>query len=284
MASSLDVMSVIAEQVAAFVYPSGTSEPSVTGGLVSCVAGWPIAEQLENGVDSTTSIVSVYCLPGGQNTTRYPTQNHRISTKPVTLSWAVSGITATLSGTVSTPQNVAIIVDNVAYVYGVQATDTLASIAAALAALIVVDRPCTSSGAVISIPNARTIVARVGSVSNVAAEWSRQRKRFQVRVWCASPTSRAQIVDAILPGFAPMHFITMPDGYGARIRYQDDAPIDITQKSLLYCHDLFYEVEYATTVASTAPQAIVWTVNAYGGSAVDPGAEQSGSPSITFNF
>jgi hypothetical protein len=166
----------------------------------------------------------------------------------------------------------------------VQATDTLVSIAAALAALIVVDRPCTSSGAVISIPNARTIVARVGSVSNVAAEWSRQKKRFQIRAWCASPTLRAQIVDAILPGLAPMHFITMPDGYSARIRYQDDAPIDITQKSLLYCHDLFYEVEYATTVSATVPQAIVWTVNAYGGSAVDPSGEQTGSPSITFNF
>ncbi|MFL9904213.1 hypothetical protein PQR71_39850 [Paraburkholderia fungorum] len=279
MSDSFDVMATLAGLMTTFVYPNGTSEPSVTGNDIICYPGWPTQSVLDNDLRATKSHVSVYCLPGGQNTTRYPPRNQRISATPATLNWAVIGITATLSGTVSTPQNVAIIVDNVAYAYAVQATDTLTSIAAALAALIAVNRPCTSTGAVISIPDARTIVARVGTVSTVAAEWSRQKEAYQITVWCSTPANRKTIMGAIRAGLAQKHFIQMPDGYGARVRYRNGTPNDETQKALLYRYDLFYEVEYATTVTSTVPQAIVWTVNVYGGSSVPTVA-----PSITFNF
>lgn len=279
MADSFDVMATLAGLMTAFVYPNGTSRPSITGSGIICYPGWPTQSVLDNDLAATKSHVSIYCLPGGQNTTRYPVKNQRISTSPVTLDWAVSGITATLSGTVSTPQNVAIIVDDVAYTYAVQATDTLTSIAAALAALIAVNRPCTSSGAVVSIPNSSTIVARVGTVSTVAAEWSRQKETYQITVWSSTPANRKAIMSAIRAGLAPIRFIAMPDGFGARVRYRNGTPIDDTQKALLYRYDMFYEVEYATTVSGTAQQAIVWTVNVYGGS-VDPAS----SPVTSFNF
>lgn len=279
MADSFDVMSTLAGLMTTFAYPGGTSQPSVTGSAIICYPGWPTQSTLDNDLRAGKSHVSVYCLPGGQNTTRYPVQNKRISSSAVTLDWVVSGITATLSGAVSTPQNVAIIVDNVAYTYAVQPTDTLTSIAAALASLISAARPCTSSGPVISIPNSSTIVARVGTVSTLAAEWSRQKETYQITVWCSTPASRKAIMSAIRIGLAPIRFLQMPDGYGARVRYRNGTPLDDAQKALLYRYDLFYEVEYATTVTTTAPQAIAWTVNVYGGS-VDP----ANSPVTTFNF
>lgn len=279
MADSFDVMAELATLMTTFVYPNGTEAPSVTGNDIICYPGWPTQSVLDNDLRATKSHVSIYCLPGGQNTTRYPTKNQRISATPATLDWDVTGITATLSGTATTPQNVAIIVDDVAYAYGVKQADTLASIAAALAAMIVVNRPCTSAGAVLSIPNSSTIVARVGTVSTVAAEWSRQKECYQITVWCSTPANRKTIMGAVRAGLAQTHFIPMPDGFGARVRYRNGTPVDETQKALLYRYDLFYEVEYATTVTSTVPQAITWTVNVYGRSSVPADA-----PSISFNF
>ncbi len=113
----------------------------------------------------------------------------------------------------------------------------------------------------------------------MAAEWSRQKEVYQITAWCSTPANRKAILSAIRIGLAPMRFVAMPDGFGARVRYRNGTPVDETQKALLYRYDMFYEVEYATTVTTEAPQAIVWTVNVYGGSSVPTGA-----PSTFFNF
>jgi hypothetical protein len=266
MADAYDVMDAMAALISPAVYPSGTSSPSVSGSDITIFPGWPTQSALDNSIVETNSIVSVFAIPGSTNTTRYPIKNQRIGeSSTATLTWAISGITATLDGTVSVPQNVAIIVDNASYAYAVQSTDTLTSIVAALVALIAVDRACTSSGAVINIPASSTIVARVGTASTIAAEWMRQKSRFLITVWCATPANRRTIQSAIKTALAQQHFIAMPDGFAARMRYMSDWPLDTAQKALLYRHDITYEVEYATTVTGTAAQAIVLTAEVFGG-------------------
>jgi len=268
MADAFDVMDVLAASITAVVYPNGTSPAngSVADAQVSIGTGWPPSATVDEQLAAGNSMVSAFSIPGATNTTRYPTKQQRIGpSSQVTLGWTVSGTTATLAGTVATPQNVAIIVDDAAYAYAVQTGDTLGTIAAALATLIAADRPCTSSGATVSIPNSSVIVARVGAVSSVATEVGRQKGRFQITVWSPNPSQRRLIQSAIKTAFAQQHFITMQDGFAARLRYQTDWPTDTAQKTMLYRHDLIYEVEYATTVAGTAPQAIVWTVEVFGG-------------------
>ncbi len=280
MADSFDVMTVIAQHVAGIVYPNGTSQPSITGAAARISLGWPAPAELDADLAAGKDNISVFCLPGGHNETRYNTRSQRIGDpSPATLGWTVAGVTATLTGTVSVPQNVAIIVDNVAYTYAVLAGDTLASIAAAMAALIAVNRACTSLGAVVTIPAARIIIARVGTVSTVGRELGRQKECYQITIRTADVVRRKTLLNAIQAAVAATPRIAMPDGYGARIRYRNGTPDDDVQKSQLYRYDLFYEVEFAITAISTAPQAITWTVNVYGGS-VDP----TGSPPVVFNF
>jgi hypothetical protein len=280
MADSFDIMDILVASMAAIVYPAGTSNPSVTGRPVMCYPGWASQAALDADLLSGKSHISVFQAPGGQNATRYPQTFHRIGDPaPATLGWAVAGVTATLSGTVTVPQNVGIIVDNVAYTYAVLAHDTLASVAAALVALIVVNRPCTSAGAVLTIPSSALIVARVGTVSNIAQELARQKENYQVTVWSPTPNDRKTLTRAIQVSMASTPRIATPDGFGARVRYRNGVPLDDAQKAILYRYDLFYEVEYAITASSTAPQAIAWTVNVYGGS-VDPTA----LPPLVFNF
>jgi len=280
MADSFDVMTTLAEMMTGIVYPNGTANPSVTGSDVICYPGWPTQSVLDNDILASKSHVSIFCLPGGQNTTRYNTRHQRIGAAPApTLSWAVSGVTATISGAVSVPQNVGIIVDDVAYTYAVQHADTLATICSALAGLIAENRACTSSGPVITIPAALTIIARVGAVSNIGQELSRQKECYQITVWAATPANRKLLMSAIRTALAATPRLSLIDGFGARLRYRNGTPLDDTQKALLYRYDLFYEVEYATTASSTASQAIAWTVSVAGAS-VDPAA----APSISFNF
>lgn len=280
MADSFDVMTVLAQKLTSIVYPGGTAQPSITGAPARVSLGWPTPAEIDADLLASKDNISVFALPGGQNATRYGNRSHRIGDPSIaTLGWTVAGITATLAGTVSVPQNIGIIVDNVAYTYAVLAGDTLASAAAALAALIAVDRTCTSLGAVITIPAARQITARVGTVSNVGRELARQKECYQLTIWTADVARRKILLNAIQAAMADTPRIAMPDGFGARLRYRNGTPEDDVQKSLLYRYDLFYEVEFAITATRTAPQAIAWTVTIYGGS-VNP----TGSPPFVFNF
>jgi hypothetical protein len=43
----------------------------------------------------------------------------------------------------------------------------------------------------------------------------------------------------------------MPDGYGARVKAAGGSFSDSLEKAKTYRRDLFYEVEYATTVSQT---------------------------------
>lgn len=280
MSDSFDVMTVLAARLAGIVYPNGTAQPSITGHAARIFPGWPTPAQLDADLAAGKDNISVFCLPGGRNETRYGNHSHRIGDPaPATLGWTVSGVTATLAGTVSVPQNIGIIVDNVAYTYAVLAGDTLASAAAAMAALVAVNRACTSAGPVITIPAARQITARVGTVATVGRELARQKECYQITIRTADVARRKTLLNAIQAAVADTPRIAMPDGFGARIRYRNGTPMDDDQKSQLYRYDLFYEVEFAITAISTAPQAIAWTVNVYGGS-VDP----TGSPPAVFNF
>lgn len=280
MSDSFDVMAVLAARLAGIAYPNGTGSPSITGAPVRVYPGWPTPAQLDADLAAGKDNISVYCLPGGLNATRYDTRTQRVGAPAAaTLSWSVSGATATLGGTVATPQNIGIIVDNAAYTYAVQPGDTLALAAAAMAALIAVDRACTSSGAVVTIPGARAITARVGTVSTVGRELSRQKECYQITIRTADVARRKTLLNAIQAAVADTPRIAMPDGFGARIRYRNGTPMDDTQKVLLYRYDLFYEVEFAITAISTAPQAIAWTVFVHGG-AVDPASQ----PPLVFNF
>jgi hypothetical protein len=262
MADLPDVLDALVNLAANVFYPNppASGNSAVTGTPVKIYPGWPIPDQLNtdlrtedaNGNPLTPSInVSVFAPPGAvENVTRYPEDWIPISPLPVpTLSIAVSGVTATIGGTVSSPQNIALIVDRRAYVYGVQAGDTLASIASALAALIRVDQPATASGAVITIPNSHSIVGRVGIVATAVQEVMRVRQRFMISFWCPTPALRNLASSAIKLAIAQTKFLTLPDGFAARLLFAGDAFTDQQEKLLIYRRDLIVTVEYATTIS-----------------------------------
>lgn len=270
MADQSDVLNAIAQTVAAVIYPNGASQPSavmVSGAAVPAkiYPGWPIPAALDADLKAGLINISIFAPPGMErNTTRYPRDWGVLTPPAVTLTASVdtTGTVITLGGTVSVPQNTAIICNGKAYLYQLQPSDTLASIATALAALVNVATPASASGAVITIPGAKSLVARVGGVGTAQREVRRQERLFQITFWCPpigpNPSSaRDAAVSLVDPILAVTNFLTLADGSSGRLIYVRSTMDDGNEKANCYRRDLFYTVEYGTTQNAPAPEIIV---------------------------
>lgn len=259
MADLLDVMNTLVAQCTGYVYPGGTAQPPVAGAAVKVFPGWPVPAQLDTDLATAagptpviTTQVSVFPLGSDKNTTRYPPVAKVMSIATPTLTLQITGRTIRVGGAVPapfTPHNMAVLLGGQPFIYPIQASDTLTSIATGLSALIAVAYPGTvNSGAVITLAaDAPTPTARVGTTGEVATEWERQAQRIMISTWAPDPVTRSLISGAIKVGLAQIAFLTMVDGFGARVLAQGGGMTDGAQKAGLYRRDLIYEVEYATT-------------------------------------
>lgn len=263
MADLSDVLNQIVGMCATAVYPKGTSQPSVANVGVKVYAGWPVPNVLEADLAAGKAHVSVYSLATERKTSRHIGRPWQTAQDPVTsITGIVNGTTMTLGGTVNTPQNVCLNVNKKAYVYAVQATDTLTSIATALAALVHVDHPLTTSNAnTVTIPDANNISFVVGGFAKMVRELKRQEKQFQIAVWASTPTVRDQIGSAIDSALALINDLAFADGSHGIMLYVRTFQTDQQEKSMLYRRDIVYSVDYATTQASDAAQVVATILN-----------------------
>lgn len=255
MADVLDVMNTLVTQIAGYVYPNGTGSASVTGAAINIFPGWPLPDQIDSDMPQGIVDVSVFQMPGMErNTTRYRPAQKVMSVATPTLKLTATANVVTVGGVMPspfTPHNLAVLVSNAPFIYSVQATDTLTTIATGLATLLAVAYPGTSSsGPVITLPTgAAPIVARVGTTGTVSTEWERQQELFKVSVWAPDFATRKTVGSAIRSGFAQIHDLTMVDGYGANILFRSGPLSDDAQKPHIFRRDLDYQVEYATTTS-----------------------------------
>lgn len=257
MADISDVERALVSLIAWILYPNGTAQPSSVGVPVVVYAGWPQSSQLDADMASFATggtgrlHVTVYPTPTEKNTTRYPMTYDSATPAITSLTLAVVGQQVTVGGTVSVPQNVGVMVNGLLYLYAVSATDTLATVASALAALV---NGATASGATVTLPTgARITAARVGGTGSLSAMTKQQQRTLQVTVWADTPAHRSQTAAAIDSALSAQNFITLPDGTAGRMVYVGSHVDDMTQKANLYRRDLLYSIEYTTlnTVAAT---------------------------------
>jgi hypothetical protein len=280
MADLQDVLNTLASQIGGFVYPNGTGQASVSGQAINIFPGWPLPDQIDSDMPQGIADISIFPTPTERNTTRYRPQQKVMSVATPTLTLTANGNVVTVGGVMPSPftaHNLAVLVNKQPFIYPVQPTDTLTSIATGLATLLAVAFPgTTSSGPVITLPaNTVPIVARVGTTGTVTTEWERQQQLMQVTVWAPDPTTRATIGNAIKVALSQIAFLTMPDGYGARILYKGNRYSDDAQKPHIYRRDFFYEVEYATTVTQTIATVVAAKVTF---------ETQDGTPIITRTY
>jgi hypothetical protein len=261
MADVSDVQDALVTLIGAVLYPSGTGSPSITALPTLVYGGWPQGSQLDSDMLGFTNgqggriHVTVFPTATEKNSTRYFPDYGPVTVVPPTITLTKVGQTITLTGTISTPQNIALLINNLPYVYAVQAGDTLTTAAAGLAALVA---GATSAGAVITIPVSGAITAARAGGSGTAIRFTRTMERTcQITIWADTPANRtatAKAIDTVLSG---TEWITFPDGTGGHLKYGSTHIDDMVQKANLYRRDLMYSVEYSTVQSVNATQVVI---------------------------
>ena len=270
MADLVDVENSLVALISQILYPNGTGQPSLTGTPAIVYAGWPAASRLDadllllsQGQAGGKIHVTVFPDRHERNTTRYM-RKWQDTVQPVqTLTLTVSGQQVTVGGTVATPQNVMLMVGYQPYAYAVQATDTLTSIATALASLVA---GATNTGPVITLPPSSNLTAaRVGASGQAVKEIRRQERVFRVTVWADTPARRDSTTQAIDVVLADTKFLIFPDSSAGRLIYKSTWVDDMVSKAILYRRDLMYSVEYGTYQVATTTQITQTQLNVSAG-------------------
>lgn len=276
MADLSDAENALEALISQIIYPNGTSNPSavIVGGTpIACrvTRGWPKSASLDVDLKSGIANVTVYPMQIERNVTRFNRDWHALlySNSAVTIAVNAKAGTITLGGTLPSPyavQNFAVVTDNrQVFNYTLQSSDTLTSVATALASLIAVTFPgTTSSGQVITVIGANALNANVGIVAGVIREVKRQIRYLRIVLWCSTPPIRDALGALLDPALAANIWLTMPDGTGARLQSNTSGiagsgPDDDPQKALLYRRDLVYTVEYSTSQMQAAEQITALT-------------------------
>ena len=281
MADLSDIENALVAQLAAVLFPAGGYLPgsyaaSAAGGLmVKLYRGWPEAANIDGDMATGKAHVSVYPEPGSaRNTTRRRAEWFipNTSTPTLTATVAASAPQVTFGGTGGAGQVVGIGYGGSAapqqFAYRLTASDTPATVAAAIAAMI---PGASATGAVLTISpaGATAISATVVADSTALRNVRQQVQRFRVSCWAPNALARDVLAGLADTAFAGMtaengevtEFITLPSGETARVMYANTAPNDVPGKSRVWRRDVCFAVEYETTVAQAQPGMLFGTPN-----------------------
>jgi hypothetical protein len=263
MADQADVETALVTAIAVAIYPNGATAASVLGeSAATCriYRGWPATAALN--ADLGDGIVNVSVFPSGppRNTTRYPAQWTVTTTVAPTLSVIVRHNIVTFAGTPAAGQMAGILVDGATFVYLVQPGDTAALIAASLAAQITAAGYFVqNSNAILAVPGAASLLARIEQAQSAFRETRRQIQPFRVSCWCPNPYLRDLTARTIDAAMANTSFLSLADGTSARITLEGGATIDQMENAHLYRRDLVYSADYATILTAAQPAMVFGT-------------------------
>lgn len=266
MADLSEVLTAIRNEVARVLYPDGVpagpAPASIAGIPVRIYVGWPDAS-LDADLKAQIAHVTIWPRSGMAQVMRPYIDGWRDTPGPAPSMTATAGEeTASFAGTGSQPDMIAAVVVNhaAAYTLPIATGQTPEQVAAALAALIVADRPASAAGATITIPGAWHVTARVVGGGTESREVRRLSQDVQISVWSPRPAARdllAKAIDAAIE--LALRTLVMPDGTKATLTYSGTAYEEDARQQPLHRRDLIVSVEYSMAVTRQAPGVAVPT-------------------------
>jgi len=262
-----DVNQALVDLIAATVYPNGPAQPSAIAsqgyaGNINIFPGWPDVADVDDPdfrpyIEGGERIADISVVDFGtsRNTTRFALQENIIAVPEPTLTWAITGDTATLSGTVSVPQNLCISANGGDYLIAVQEGDTLQTCVARIAAQI---PNATVYGT--SITALFLDAARVGVVAQTATEVARQISNIRVGIYAGEKSVSGALIRLIRPVLDRASRLTLPDTSVIHILQGAETSDYKSLKTGVRTKALIYPVEFPSLMLGTAAQAIAWKV------------------------
>ncbi len=266
MADLSDVERALVTLIAAPLFPGVSYQPgsylaSAAGLTVKVVRGWPLQDALMVGLAAGNSLVSVFSEHGmTRNVSRWFPAAVQAGTVAPTITAAVSGATVTLGGTVTAGNVVGLQAGAPlrAYATIIIAGDTLASVAARLAAKV---SGATVSNAVITVPSPLRLAAGVMMPQTVLTVTRQQEQGIRISIWAPTPAARdtlVSLIDNAMEGLkTPSGFLTaffpVTAYENARLAYRTSYSTDIPARERIWRRDLVYTVEYPTTLIEQDP-------------------------------
>jgi hypothetical protein len=265
MADQADVETALASLVANALYPNGTAAAGAVANLCRVYRGFPTSPALDADLAAGAVNVSVAAANSPvKNVTRYPRVWRTVAPVPATLTVTVAAQTASFAGACAVGQLAGVAANGALFPYAVQASDTPATVASNLAALLraagwLVDY----AGSTISVPGASLFTARVVNGAGALQEIKRQEQDFRISLWCPDPASRDAVAPVIDEALAAQKFIALADGSYGRLIFSGSEAQDNAADATLYRRDLTYSVEYPTTLAQITPAMLFGTASFY---------------------
>ncbi|HQT89144.1 MAG TPA: hypothetical protein PK677_11405 [Acidiphilium sp.] len=288
MADQSAVEQAIVNQVSAVCYPKGIMQPSIIGNLIQVTRGWPTESGVAKAVKEQNVLIAVHALKGySKDTTRYALDWHVSTQLPPTLTADLVEYEITFGGSVTAGNTVGVLSFGVAYTHVATASDTLSTIASALAAQIPL---ATASGAVLTLPTALPLTTQSGESITVggaliivplrpalpavcvvnggtaSVEVGRMQQGFAVSIWAPSPGTRDALMMLLWPAMKYTYRLTLPDGTVATLMQgPGSGPDDVPSREQMFRRDLhlFYDYPIIYSQAVQAAAAILqnYTLN-----------------------
>ncbi len=260
MADQADVETALVAFISTTLYPSGTSSPSVVNALCSVSRGWPTEAGVADAVSQNGVLIAVHQRAGySRDATRYQRISQDTQTAP-TLTATMAGFVVTFGGTVTAGNTVGVLSAGIAYIHVAAGTETLSSIASALAAVI---PGAAAAGAVLTLPSPNALPAVVvvnGGTSSV--EVGRQQSGFSIEVWASSPAQRDAVMNYLRPALEYSFRMTLADGTIATLMsFQETGPDDLPSREKMFHRSLMAVFDYPIVYTSTAQAVAAFLTN-----------------------
>jgi|SRR5882724_37042 len=245
MADLSDVMVALDSLVTSYVYPNGTSQPSVAGVDITILQGWPIPAALDTALDNGTAVISIYPTMVSREMGMFLREWQISSVAVPTLTAAVVNNTITIGGTVTLPQAVMAVVNNIGYSYRAVLGDTLATIATNLAALI---PNATAVGTVITITSVHTLRTSIIVAAVRSMEVNRMDQFFWLIIHAPTNDIRNAIGRVLNAQFSYLISFPLADNTVAMNWVVKDDITDQLEETRLYKRTLQLKIQYPITI------------------------------------
>jgi len=238
---------------------------TLTAPPAQVVVGWPTSTDLVQILAQEQYQITIYAMPDGKDTSRYPPTPFQIAAPSTTLTVAVSGNTATFSGPISGGLNIHTFVGaplQDAFVQTIT-SDSYATIAAkvrdAINGLSIPGVSATSSTASFTVSGSASLECNIGNPGQMAVEVNRIQRGIQVSGWFPDPNMRFAVMEPIMEsiGTTDAPFLTLSTGAPLRIQNggRDNWNLDKNQSAYsCYEHHLTFDVEYGVLRLLSATQ------------------------------